>query len=312
MANVRGLVVSLCWLVSCVQFGSGCAGSRAARVPRKVTAIGVATGIKDVSLARSAAQNRARKNLAMLIQPGAIRFGFKMSGQDSWLTIRLEQVQSGLVSTEFGKLKAGWISYATTTRTDEVVTALENLESTTAEVSVRFPDPSVSLRQAESRALRAVILATLPPGEKDNVDLKGRISLLSLKEELTDDGATVKLEAHVEIENQQALDPGLKPGVHAATVAEHRELREWAEAIAAQKRLINLFPSKASLHADLGQLQLEASQPKEAVDSLSKAVDLEPENLEFLGLELQAARAVPDEVLTAEIEKRIDELQKKD
>lgn len=299
-------------LFACLASGCAAGASRvsARAAPVRVTAIGVATGIQHVSLARDVAQDRARRKLAMQLTPHAVAFLYRASGEDSALKVSFSATETGMASTEFGKLRAGWICYAHASRTPGDAAAIEKLATVRVQASVQHPDPRISLALAESRAFRAAIAAALGPGAAD-VQAKGALTLAAMKETVTEEGATVELEAHVRIDERAGLAAAQKPAVIRSALEEHEQSEEWPQAAESMTRLLALTDPAAADHARLGDLYLKASAPTEAAAAFARAAALEPENPAHLRRQLQALEAIPDEVQAARIRKKLEAAETK-
>ena len=279
-------------------------------VPERVVAIGVASA-REVSLAKRIAETRAIKGLMRLLEPDAVSFDYKACGDHSTVKVVVAPVEILPEGTAFiGKIKTSWLAKATAKRSHAALSAMRGLVAIEARGVARHPEPAVALMKAESRAYRAAIAAAAAAAG-DAVHLTGTMTVLEAKENVSAEGAEVVLSTSVKLNKAESLAEGEQLATLDLALIEYRSLQEWAKAIEALERSLNLTKPDPARYAELGQLRLSADQPQEAADAFARAGQLEPDNPDHIQAELNAAKRIPDPERVTAATLRLREIMQK-
>lgn len=297
----------------CLVLTQACATTKPTAVSSpllSISAIGVATDIRDVSLARDVAQSRARKGLAKMVKPDAVSFVFHEAGDDSQLTLKILNAQLPPSTTQLDKLKAGWIAKATTNRSKIAIAAMEQMKTVNAEAEIKHQNPKISLMLAESRLVRDALRKTLGQATGPRW-VKGSLTFVTHDEQVSDAGTKVTAKIHVKIEDQGPVSKNRLPEIHLSSSREHSSIGNWTKAIASLDRALSMEEKTEEWLLELADLHLKAKTPAKAALAFARAFELAPSKTEYLEKQIAAVKQIPDEIQAKKLQTKLDRLTKK-
>ena len=238
-----------------------------------ITAVGFSGKIRNVSLARSAAHNRALDGLHKLLHP--ITFQWIRAEQGHNLSLKLDSHKISSAQVEFSpSLNNQWMATARLTLPDGPPHPPSNHKLRSGSATVQHENLLAAYRVAETRALRELLSA----GGASTLGIyQGEVKLVDLQVHQNSGTLTVEVKGYVRVKSKKPVKAQARYKALEATVQEHRSVSETDLLLTALE--------------NIGRVDLKR-RPQLAAERFSECTQLAPpeQRTRYLKLEAQALR----------------------
>ncbi len=312
---VRSMViVALIGAFGLLTFGlAGCAGSlhlEKANPQPYVTGVGFSES-PDFETAKQEALTQARRMAAHQLAVDALQF--KFIGYDDNAMIKIKYPQ-GLEAGEIDKVKKlDAVKVMVTVkakRPDDVLEKMRNLKVVEVKkicTKGLFQD---RLELAERMALEQAAreFAEAKYGTSDGV-FEGYLTITNMRIKVLDVGVEVDIKVAFNIKNRKKLDNRAKAMVLFETWrrAEQRKMAHLPKFVELFQKAVELYPNP-NYYYEFGTYMSHRNEFDKAAKALEKAVELQPNNLDFLQRLRRVYMAMGKDDLAEKIGEKIDQL----
>ncbi len=287
----------------------------------RVSTRGFATGMKNHSLARTAAENRALDQLSQLLEPAAVKLEVTATSYGTLVTSSAVNKPNKMWQGEYQPLEDGWMAIASAERQPEAADAMLALPAAEIMGEAKATSLGAAALLAHARALRGLARKTL--GDAAVGHFAGTATLVDLQYEFAEeerqgpDGVllspwqkvVVRLKGLADLTQTAPVTPEDEVGVLRRVSIEHSHAAQWPEVEADTELLATRTPDSIPfLLLRVGALRLQGKDDaaKEALEGAVKAAGDDADTKLANGIEevRKAVNAETANVIAAAVEER--------